>query len=160
MSPSNRTLFRPLGSLRYTSHAPGVAVALRPKPMPVRSTRFSALFMALAMILSSTARADGDVVPPSIELPQVLGLDEALRIFRSRGLDLLIAEASVRSAEGAVKIAGAPSGGNPVVSASLGNAFTYVPNQAVCNQNGAVCTPWVVNLGLSDQAAIAVSLSG
>jgi cobalt-zinc-cadmium efflux system outer membrane protein len=116
--------------------------------------------MALAMILSSTARADGDVVPPSIELPQVLGLDEALRIFRSRGLDLLIAEASVRSAEGAVKIAGAPSGGNPVVSASLGNAFTYVPNQAVCNQNGAVCTPWVVNLGLSDQAAIADSLSG
>lgn len=118
------------------------------------------LFIALAVIFSDTTRADDGVVPPSTGLPSILALDEALRIFRGRGLDLLIAEASVRSAEGAVKIAGAPPGGNPVLSASLGNAFTYVPSQASCNEGGAVCTPWVVTLGLSDQAAIVDSLSG
>ncbi|MGA7119658.1 MAG: TolC family protein [Polyangiaceae bacterium] len=128
--------------------------------MLVRSRCLSALLVALAMLFSSGARADGGVVPPSFEVPAVLELDEALRIFRARGLDLLIAEAAVRTAEGAVKIAGAPPGGNPVVNASLGNAFTYVPNQTQCNQGGAVCTPWVVNVGVSDSAAIVDSLSG
>jgi len=135
-------------------------MSLRANPMPLRWIPLAAFLFAMATLSPSAARADGDVVPPSIDLPAVLALDDALRIFRSRGLDLLIAEASVRSAEGAVKIAGAPPGGNPVVSASLGNAFTYVPNQASCNQSGAVCTPWVVNLGVSDQAAIVDSLSG
>jgi len=106
------------------------------------------------------ARADG-VVPPATELPPTLALDDALRIFHARGLDLWIAEAAVRSAEGAVKIAGAAP--NPVVSGSVGKALTYSSNSyslSNCLQNGAECSPWIYNIGLSDQAALEDTLSG
>jgi outer membrane protein, heavy metal efflux system len=113
-----------------------------------------------ALLRAPSARADG-VVPPPPELPPTLSFDDALRTFRARGLDLLIADAATRSAEGAVKMAGAVP--NPVVSASVGNAFTYSTSnysQSNCLQNGAVCTPWVYNVGISDSAAIEDSLSG
>lgn len=91
----------------------------------------------------------------------MLTLDDALRIFRARGLDLLIAEASMRSAEGAVKIAGAVP--NPVATGSVGNALTYNSSGASaqnCLQNGATCPPWIYNLGVTDSAALEDSLSG
>lgn len=103
----------------------------------------------------------GDVVPAPTELPSVLALPEALKIFRARGLDLLIAEANARAAEGAVKSAGAVP--NPVVSASVGNAFTYSTSdfsQANCRANGAECSPWIYNVGISDSAAIEDAVSG
>jgi cobalt-zinc-cadmium efflux system outer membrane protein len=106
------------------------------------------------------AQADG-AVPPATELPQLLSLDEALGIFRKRGLDLLIAEAALRSAEGAVKIAGAVP--NPIANASVGNSFTYSTNKASlanCLQNGSVCSPWASTLGISDSAALEDTLSG
>ena len=52
-------------------------------------------------------------VPPAIQAPQPpsiparLSLEEALRIFRSRGLDLLLAEAAVAQAQGDLRVAGA-----------------------------------------------------
>jgi cobalt-zinc-cadmium efflux system outer membrane protein len=115
--------------------------------------------------MASVARADGPVPPPS-ELPQMLTLDEALHIFRTRGLELLIAEASVRNAEGAVKIAGAVP--NPVLSGSFGYAFTYTPKDPSCQFTGPSlsptnyvnCTNQVWNVGLSDSAAIEDTLSG
>jgi len=91
----------------------------------------------------------------------VLSLDEAVRILHRQGLDLLIAEAAVRNAEGAVTIAGAIP--NPVVSGSGGYAVTYSHTHASrmnCLQNGAVCTPWMNSVGISDSAAIEESLSG
>jgi cobalt-zinc-cadmium efflux system outer membrane protein len=105
------------------------------------------------------ARADG-IVPPATELPETLTLDEALRIFHARGLDLLIAEASVRSAEGAVKIAGAVP--NPLVGGSAGYALTYSNSsysQSNCLANGAQCSPWIYNVNVSDSAAIEDTLS-
>ncbi|AKU96429.1 Heavy metal RND efflux outer membrane protein, CzcC family [Labilithrix luteola] len=102
-----------------------------------------------------------DVVPPATELPHTLTLEDALGIFRRRGLDLLIADANTRGAEGAVKIAGAVA--NPVVSASVGNAFTYSTNKYShdnCLESGAECSPWSYNLGISDSAALADALSG
>jgi cobalt-zinc-cadmium efflux system outer membrane protein len=111
--------------------------------------------------LTVEQRAHADAVPPGTELPQALTLDEALHIFRKRGLDLLIADAAMRSAEGGVQIAGAVP--NPVFNANVGNAFTYSTNKASlasCLQAGAVCTAWVNSLGLSDSAAIEDSLSG
>ena len=101
------------------------------------------------------------VVPPATELPPTLSLDEALKIFRKRGLDLLIAEAAVRTAEGAVKIAGAVP--NPVVSSSVGNAFTYSTTPYSLNNclvNGAVCSPWTSQIGITDSAALEDTLSG
>lgn len=123
------------------------------------------VFMLLAVAASSlpresVARAD-NVVPPSTELPQQLTLDEALHIFRTRGLELLVADANVRSAEGAVKIAGAVP--NPVVSGSVGEATTFsntAYSSSNCLQNGAVCTPWIYNVGISDSAALEDTLSG
>jgi cobalt-zinc-cadmium efflux system outer membrane protein len=100
-------------------------------------------------------------VPPSTELPQTITLDEALHIFRKRGLELLIAEANVRSVEGSIKIAGAVP--NPVVSTSVGNAITFSNTNystSNCLTNGAVCTPWIYNVGLTDSAALEDTLSG
>ncbi len=96
------------------------------------------------------ARADGEV-PAAPELPPVLAMDDALKIFRARGLDLLIAEASVKSAEGDVGVAGAVP--NPVVNGGYGRAFNYDSSCAGCSSNY-----WAV--GLSDSAALEDSLSG
>jgi outer membrane protein, heavy metal efflux system len=95
--------------------------------------------------------ADG-VVPPPTELPQMLTLEEALRTFRGRGLDLLIAEAQVRSVEGQVKIAGAVP--NPVGSVGWGKTINYDPGD--CQQ----CSTTYWALGLSDSAAIEDTISG
>lgn len=78
--------------------------------------------VAAGTFAGGVARAEGPVPPPT-ELPQVLTLDEALHIFRTRGLGLLIADANVRSAEGAIRVAGAMP--NPVLGASWTDAFTY-----------------------------------
>jgi cobalt-zinc-cadmium efflux system outer membrane protein len=115
--------------------------------------------------------ARGDVVPPSTEIPQSLTLEEAERIFKSRGLEILIAEAAVRSAEGAVKIAGAVP--NPVISGSVGWAPTYTYKDPSCNYTGSLSSPmnlatnyaycgqpYVWNVGVSDSAAIEDTLSG
>jgi cobalt-zinc-cadmium efflux system outer membrane protein len=94
-------------------------------------------------------------------MPSILTLDAAMRIFRTRGLDLLIADAATRSAEGGVKIAGAVA--NPVASGSIGNGFTYSTSsysKASCHANGAECSPWIYNVGLTDSAAIEDALSG
>jgi cobalt-zinc-cadmium efflux system outer membrane protein len=118
------------------------------------------LLVTTSIFADGTARAEGPVPPPT-ELPPILMLDEALHIFKTRGLELLIAEAAVRTAEGAVRIAGAVP--NPVVSGSLGEAITYSQtsySQQNCNANGAQCTPWIFNVGVSDSAALEDTLSG
>jgi outer membrane protein, heavy metal efflux system len=128
--------------------------------MPLRSAMLLVLVVVAVCLCGASARA-ADPVPPSTELPKLLTLDEALQIFRAHGLELLIAEANVRSAEGAVKVAGAVP--NPVVSASVGNALTFSTTKyssSNCLQNGAVCPPWIYNIGLSDSAALEDTLSG
>src|SRR5258708_17892206 len=117
-------------------------------------------FLAVSFLGVGRAHAD-DVVLPGTELPPTLSLDDALRIFRNRGLDLLIAESATRSAERTVKIAGAIP--NPVFNAGVRNSFTYSTSKAslaTCLQNGAVCSPWANTLSISDSAAIEDTLSG
>lgn len=118
--------------------------------------------LATKLTLEQAGQANpDDVVPPPIELPQTLSLDDAILIFRKRGLDLLIAEANVRNVEGTVKIASAIA--NPVLSASVGNAITYSTTPYSLNNclvNGTVCSAWTSQFGLSDSAAIVDSLSG
>src|SRR5258708_8674336 len=111
------------------------------------------IVLLVAALAAGTARAD--VVPEATALPPELSLDDALRIFHARGLDLLIAEANTRNAEGAVLIAGAVP--NPTLSATVGNAFTYAnttASQQDCLKNGAVCSPATNNLTISDPAPI------
>jgi cobalt-zinc-cadmium efflux system outer membrane protein len=114
--------------------------------------RFAAGSVALVCALSypSPARGDttGDSVPAAPALPARLALDEALRIFRSTGLDLLVAEAQVRSAEGDARIARAIN--NPDLSVGVGRALT--------NCDG--CSAPALSATLSDSGAISDALFG
>jgi cobalt-zinc-cadmium efflux system outer membrane protein len=117
----------------------------------VRRALVAALALALALsVAPRSARAD--VVPPPTDLPSMLTMDEALRIFRARGLDLLMAEAAVYSAEGDVRIAGAIA--NPGVSVGYGRILNYDP--AGCE----VCSANTWSVGVTDNAALEDTLSG
>jgi cobalt-zinc-cadmium efflux system outer membrane protein len=118
------------------------------------------IIVAACIAMTRDARAE-NIVPPATEIPQTLTLTDALRVFRARGLGLLIADAATRNAEGAVALADAIP--NPTVSTSVGNAITYSTtnySQANCLINGAVCTPWIYNVGINDSAAIEDTLAG
>jgi cobalt-zinc-cadmium efflux system outer membrane protein len=143
--------------------------------MSLRSALLALLAGTAALMTAEAARAEGPVPPPT-ELPQTLTLDEALHIFRTRGLELLIADANVRSAEGAIGVAGAMP--NPVLGANWSDAFTYhgadpscgwgkpgtagygAPAGNATTGNYAKCSNWGWNVNVSDSAAIEDSLSG
>src|SRR5882724_4301347 len=85
-------------------------------------------------------------------MPSVLTMDEALRLFRERGFDLLIAEAQAAAAEGDVTSAGAVS--NPQLFGSVGHSFNYDPGAC----SGCSANSWSV--GLTDPAALSDVLTG
>lgn len=119
----------------------------------------AAVLGSAALVGDGVARAT--VVPAGPELPQFLGLDDALHIWQRHGLDVLLADAAVKTSEGAVRIAGAVA--NPTVAATISNAFTYSWTKASeydCNATGAVCTPWGYAFNISDSASISDALSG
>jgi cobalt-zinc-cadmium efflux system outer membrane protein len=119
------------------------------------------LFTHAAPLGNGRAAAADIVLPAAAELPRLLTLDDALRIWRAHGLDVLLSDAAVKTSEGAVLIAGAVP--NPVASASITNAFTYQWSKAGdfdCNFDGAVCNTWGYTFGMNDSAAIEDTLSG
>jgi cobalt-zinc-cadmium efflux system outer membrane protein len=108
--------------------------------------------IAAALVYAPFVSAQS-VVPAPTTLPDYVSLEGALKIFREHGLDLLIAEAAVYSAEGDLKIAGAV----PNPGWSLGAAYTFTfgaPPLALQN------TPWGLQASLSDSSALEDSLSG
>jgi cobalt-zinc-cadmium efflux system outer membrane protein len=126
-----------------------------------RASALLAIVYVLGTSFAICRWAGADVIPGAADLPQSLTLDDALRVFRARGLDVLIAEAAVRTAEGAVAIAGAVQ--NPVVNGSVGNAITFANTYVGgrdCSNFGALCTPWSFGVGLNDSAALADWVSG
>jgi cobalt-zinc-cadmium efflux system outer membrane protein len=139
--------------------------------MKVRPLLLAAAILVGGSVTVGGARAEG-IVPASTELPQMLTMDDALHIFRTRGLELLIADANVRNAEGAVKVAGAVP--NPGLSGTWGKAFTYTPNDPSCGWGGgaaygpstssssnyAKCGSWSWNVTMTDNAALEDTLSG
>jgi outer membrane protein, heavy metal efflux system len=120
-------------------------------------TRYIAAAL-LGWMMAATALA---VVPPEpTALPSPLTLEVAVRLFHERGLDVLIAEAAVGSAEGDVQVAGAIP--NPSLSASYGRSFTYgscVDAQGNPTSCGLLPTP-LYGLGISDQGALFDSVTG
>lgn len=115
---------------------------------PNNACLFFLLFLLGPMGLSRAAPPME--LPPPLLLPKVLSLDESLRLFRSHGLDLLIAEANVRSASADLRLAGAVQ--NPTVNASFLKSFNYNPSDpSICAQ-GAGCSDLGYAVGLSDQA--------
>jgi outer membrane protein, heavy metal efflux system len=109
----------------------------------------------LALLLSASVATAAPDRPESTTLPDFLSLDDALRIFRAHGLDLLIAEAQVTSAEGDVKIAGAVPNPNWALQGSY--SFTLGKTDSM---NPPLQTPWGVTATLGDSNAIEDSLSG
>ena len=98
--------------------------------------------------------------PGRVVIPAKLTLAEATRLFRTKGLDLLIADTTVETAHGALLIARGLT--NPAVSAGLGGSLGY--NAALANagggpgSGGASAFTW--NINVSDQACLAQVLFG
>ena len=118
-----------------------------------------ALLLTLAGVAgATTARADPPAppaaVPPDVALPSPLSLDAALDILRKRGLDLLVADAVARTAEGNAQTAAGIA--NPQASFSTGPMLNY--DSALPGCTG--CSREVVNAGLTDSAAILDALVG
>jgi cobalt-zinc-cadmium efflux system outer membrane protein len=116
---------------------------------------------ALILVAAPAVRAQPEETP--LVLPDTVTLDVALKIFRERGLDLLIADAAVNSAEGDVKVAGAVP--NPNLAYSFEHVFNYDP-ATVCPPDAtgyggsAACSDNIHSLTASDNAALFDTLSG
>jgi outer membrane protein, heavy metal efflux system len=93
-------------------------------------------------------------VPPPPEVPKLLTLDEALRLLKTRGLDLLIAGATVMGAEADLINAGAIA--NPSASVGLGSTLDYVSSAPGCSGCSRLSVQW----GMSDNAAIMDFVTG
>jgi outer membrane protein, heavy metal efflux system len=117
--------------------------------MSVRSS-----VMLLVLVFATTAFAQPEA--PPLNLPDSLSMDQALGIFRQRGLDLLIADAAIVSAEGDLKIAGAV----PNPNWSLFGSYTFTFDANATNNNSKLESPWGVTAGLGDSNALEDSLSG
>jgi cobalt-zinc-cadmium efflux system outer membrane protein len=89
-------------------------------------------------------------VPEGAVLPSSLSLSDAMRAFRSRGLDLLLADAQVRNAEGQKTAASAVL--NPIANLGYGRVLNY--------NSCSGCSPNQWTAGLSDNAAIEDIVSG
>jgi len=107
----------------------------------------------VALTAAGVSRAEPEREP--LVLPEAVTLDEALKIFRQRGLDLLMADAAVMCAEGDLKSAGAV----PNPNWSLFGSYSFTYDSKVPGDN-KLESPWGVTAGLGDSAALEDSLSG
>lgn len=103
--------------------------------------------VALVAVVAPSARAAE--LPPEPVIPQALTLGQAVAIFRTHGLDLLIAEAAAQAAEGDALTAGAIQ--NPNATGGLYHSF--FKDGLYETHNG-----WFVGIG--DSNAIEDTLSG
>jgi cobalt-zinc-cadmium efflux system outer membrane protein len=116
------------------------------------------LFVVTSLsMLSLEVPARAQSVPEATTVPAQLSLDESIKIMRTRGLDLLVAETQVRSAEGDVGVAGAVP--NPTLSLTYGRSFTY-PSGTSCGDNQGFCDPNTYGVSVTDQNAIEDSIAG
>ena len=108
----------------------------------------SVAFAVFALAPMVVTRAQPTDEAPS--LSGVVTMRRALELFRQSGFDLLVAEASVRSAEGDLFIARAVA--NPGVSGGAGKNFACADSQD--------CTAISYSVGLTDNDALSSFLSG
>jgi len=110
--------------------------------------KLAAVFFASLLFAPIAARADLPKVPPTPNVPPLLTLAEADRIFHANGLDLLIADAQVAHVEGDAIAARAVA--NPSFSASVGYAFADYAPPNPCNG----CSPWMLSFQVGDNNAL------
>ena len=106
---------------------------------------------ALTLLLALSAPPPDRLESP--RLPSPLTLEAAERIFLDHGLDLLVADAQARGAEGDLRAAGAHP--NPGGSVGALYSFPLPPDQG-----GGAPAVWGWTASLSDNAAIEDQLSG
>jgi cobalt-zinc-cadmium efflux system outer membrane protein len=111
----------------------------------VKKYLFACLVLALAGIPASAQEGSAPITLP-------ITLEKALRIFRARGFDLLIANATITAASSDLTTAGAVA--NPSLSLSRGSSSTYDPS--LCHG----CSNISIAAGVTDQAALSDGLSG
>jgi outer membrane protein, heavy metal efflux system len=128
--------------------------------MPVPRVAPTAIALGfLAACLAFGQLAGADVIPQPVELPLQLSLDQSVQILRAKSLDLLIAEASVRNAEGDVGVASYVP--NPALNLGYGRTLGGYPTDGTCPGSATTgCSPDQWTVGINDQAAIEDSLSG
>src|SRR5215475_1047329 len=100
------------------------------------------------LLLASPSRVGADEEAVTSAIPSPLSMPDALRLFRERGFDLLLADSSVASAQGDLKIARAFP--NPLVGG--GGGYTWKYNPGKCESGGCSRHPW--NANLSDQGLL------
>ena len=115
------------------------------------SLKGSAAALATIALLGPAVSLAGDTAE-SGSLPAHLGMADALRLFRERGFDLIVADATVDSVRGDAQMAGAIP--NPAISGGVGRSFGF--NSATCP--GCSALAW--SAGVSDQSAVFDTLSG
>jgi cobalt-zinc-cadmium efflux system outer membrane protein len=131
---------------------------------PREALLYAAGLTFLLGFLGGARRAEAQAIPEAVPLPAHLSLDDSLKMLRARGLDVLLAEAQVKSAEGDVGVAGAVP--NPTLALTYGRVFTYNPNPRAggptCNEAapGTFCDVNQYTANVTDQAAIEDSVSG
>ncbi|MGA7745112.1 MAG: TolC family protein [Polyangia bacterium] len=116
-----------------------------------RSLKGSAAAL-VAVVLLGPAISLADATAESPSLPPHLAMADALRLFRERGFDLIVADATVDSVRGDAQMAGAIP--NPAISGGVGRSFGF--NSATCP--GCSALAW--DVGVSDQSALFDTLSG
>jgi cobalt-zinc-cadmium efflux system outer membrane protein len=117
------------------------------------SSRVAIAAACVVALLTVGGPLRAEPVPEATTLPERLSLEQSIQILRTRGLNVLLAEAQVESAEGDVGVAGAVP--NPAITVGYGRVLP--PYQC---QPGDGCSANQYTVGLSDQAALEDSLSG
>ncbi len=114
------------------------------------------LLGASAAAGQSIAETKPGAAPPraDVSLPPLLTLDDSLRLFRQRGFDLLVAEATVSAAEG--DLISARQVPNPTVQVQGSHAYDYDPNVPGCE--GCSANGFLVGVG--DNGALFDALIG
>jgi cobalt-zinc-cadmium efflux system outer membrane protein len=110
-------------------------------------------FFAPLFVTTLAFADDAPKPPPPLELPALVTLSDADRLFHTSGLDLLVADAQVVHAEGDVMVARAVQ--NPNIQGSVGYAFDYGPPAACVG-----CSPWSFTVQVSDNATLFDIMTG
>jgi cobalt-zinc-cadmium efflux system outer membrane protein len=122
-----------------------------------RAIRITIVLAFQAGFQAAASPVHAEAIPPAVALPPQLALDQTLQIVRRQGLDVLLSEAAVQSAEGDFGTAGAVP--NPSVNLGYGRVLPPYDPAKTCPQDPG-CSANSYTAGISDQAAIEDSLSG
>jgi outer membrane protein, heavy metal efflux system len=115
--------------------------------------------LLLGATLAQTGSAGVAGLPDPPRLPSPLTLEQAEEIFLARGLDLLVAEANARGAEGDLTAAGA----HPNPGLNVGVNYGPAVSGDILSSNLGADKPtetWGLGFGLTDNASIEDALSG